>query len=313
MASVCAGCHQKLDRKKMTCAYCKNSYDLECANISIQRFLNTMTIEHKKTWKCQACNCKTPKTGNTDSCIRPPEKDSNEESDLNYNMNVTIRNKTKGLINDSTINTENLSMLGDTISTETDTYPEKSTEFILQHLSEIISSRLKENNKTIITDLQNTIQLEITKAINKLKEDIYQETNKLSLQTVQNKSQIEDINIKIENLREENKKMKKHIDELNMKVCSNIQTEYQYTPENVNNNKKIVIYGFIEYHRELNSDLHERILQMFHELFNINLNGYIEDIHRLGKYNNKIHNRPIVIELLSKRLTKYILQNSNYL
>lgn len=39
----------------MACSQCKHSYDLRCANVSIQRFNNTMTPNHKSTWKCMTC------------------------------------------------------------------------------------------------------------------------------------------------------------------------------------------------------------------------------------------------------------------
>ena len=39
--------------------------------------------------------------------------------------------------------------------------------------------RLKENNRSIITELQNTIQIELNKAISKLREDFERETSSL--------------------------------------------------------------------------------------------------------------------------------------
>lgn len=74
----------------------------------------------------------------------------------------------------------------------------------LQNLSELITSRLKENNISIIRDLQNTIQLEIDKAILKFKEDIKQKTSTLCKQTETLNNEIQIINAEIDNLKKEN-------------------------------------------------------------------------------------------------------------
>lgn len=55
----CSRCKQKLPKKEfMTCSKCRMLYDLDCANVSVQRFYNTMTNEHKKLWKCDICQKK---------------------------------------------------------------------------------------------------------------------------------------------------------------------------------------------------------------------------------------------------------------
>lgn len=83
--------------------------------------------------------------------------------------------------------------------------------------------------------------------------------------------------------------------------------EAKYTE---NNSKKIVIYGFTEYYNEPEYELHNRLINMFYEILHVDLTGYIEETCRMGRNNNKT--RPIVIELLSKKMTKYILENGNY-
>lgn len=54
----------------MTCCKCKNLYDLTCANVSEQRYRNTMTSEHKASWKCVTCISKAPKKDNTNTPVR---------------------------------------------------------------------------------------------------------------------------------------------------------------------------------------------------------------------------------------------------
>ncbi|CAB3246509.1 unnamed protein product [Arctia plantaginis] len=44
---------------------------------------------------------------------------------------------------------------------------------------------------------------------------------------------------------------------------------------------------------------------------NVDLTGYIEEVYRIGRKSS--NNRPLVIELLSKRMVKYILSNGRYL
>lgn len=47
---------------------------------------------------------------------------------------------------------------------------------------------------------------------------------------------------------------------------------------------------------------------MFRELMNININGFIESVKRMGRNGNR---RPLMIELISKRMKKYVLENAS--
>lgn len=311
MANICAGCCKEITVKQyLSCAFCKDMYDLECANVSIQRYLNTMSQTQKKSWKCQACKCKSPKMINTDSTpVRPRDHECPEQPKIviQDNNNITLRKKT--LLPNDTLDSEECSMLGDTIYTETPDPIKTSTKFEvnLDILSELITSRLKENNKQIIADLQNTIQTEINKAIQKLKEEIQQQTNGLYKQNDLIKSDLKKVNTEIEQLKKENLKLKNEIQELETKFKTPGIIHYEQ-----DNSKKIVIYGFDEYHNEPENDLNFRIVQMFHELYNIDLTGYIEDTKRIGKYVNRNNNsRPLILELLSKKMVKYIIRNSH--
>lgn len=75
--------------------------------------------------------------------------------------------------------------------------------------------------------------------------------------------------------------------------------------------KKIVLFGFPEYYKEPESVLYNRINETFRDILGVDLVGYIEATYRIGKYNDN-KNRPLVIELLSKRMAKYITENSKY-
>lgn len=98
MANKCAGClKQILNREFLTCSHCNKIYDLECANVSIQRFLNTMDKDHRKTWKCQYCICNMPKKSNINTPVRSQQtallsENGEGKDDVN---NITIRQKTQ--------------------------------------------------------------------------------------------------------------------------------------------------------------------------------------------------------------------------
>ncbi|CAK1581433.1 unnamed protein product [Parnassius mnemosyne] len=77
MATQCAGCRQKItSREYLTCALCNKTYDIDCAVVSIQRYLNIMSPTRKKKWKCPACLSKAPKGNNSN---KPVCSHENEE------------------------------------------------------------------------------------------------------------------------------------------------------------------------------------------------------------------------------------------
>lgn len=307
MAQICAGCTQDLLNKlHLRCVICNSKYDLECANISTNHFNNTMTPNNKKQWKCPSCLCKMPKMGNINTPIRPHTSTQSQQPPTpNEENNITIRRKTYPS-NDSTT-FENQSLLGDTMCLEegTPSPNNPNIKLSLQNLSEIIMMRLKENNESIITDLRNTIQTEINKAVMKITEDFEQKTKYLSKQNEQRKQEIEEINTKIENLLKENEKLKQEI-----KILSQNST-CPVTQCVESNYKKIVIYGLTEYYKEPEADLHNRIIEIFRDIQQVNLMGYIENIYRLGRNKSNV-TRPLVIELISKRMVKYIINHSHY-
>lgn len=309
MESLCAGCLKELPNKeKLTCKLCNKEYDLQCANITVTCFKKTMTLAQKKSWNCQACNCKIPKTGNINTPIRAPTNNEirliNSPSEEN---NVTIRKR----ITNSNVNTsfsQDLSLLGDTQYSEDKETPLNTIiqgELTLKNLSEMITLRLRENNKSIIAELQNTIQIEINKAITKIREDIERKTDTLSKENEQRREEIETINKNIEILTTENEKLKKEIKDL---IILKTTKQLKCTE---NNCKKIVLYGFPEYYKEPDYDQQCRLIDLCYEKLNIDLTGYIEETYRLGRNYNT--NRPLVIELISKRMAKYIVENRHCL
>lgn len=87
MASVmiCAGCRSALSNNlNLRCCICTDIYDLDCANVAEKRFLNTMTNDHKTSWKCQACRSKQPKVGNVDTPISVHSYGGQNETQLGH-------------------------------------------------------------------------------------------------------------------------------------------------------------------------------------------------------------------------------------
>lgn len=68
---TCAGCRCVIsNREYLRCSLCQEVYERKCTTVSEQRFYNTMTKEHKLSWKCDQCRSKQPKTGNSNTPVR---------------------------------------------------------------------------------------------------------------------------------------------------------------------------------------------------------------------------------------------------
>lgn len=78
----CAGCQAGIKgRQYLKCSICSQYYDLECANVTEQRFRNTFTAEHRQVWKCPLCKNKEPKHDNTNTPIRSVKVDDTKDED----------------------------------------------------------------------------------------------------------------------------------------------------------------------------------------------------------------------------------------
>jgi uncharacterized small protein (DUF1192 family) len=73
--------------------------------------------------------------------------------------------------------------------------------------------------------------------------------------------------------------------------------------------RRLVLYGLNEYDHESESTLIDRIVRVFYDIYNIDLSLQIEEVRRMGRRGPR---RPVVMELLSKRTTKYIIENAIY-
>ncbi|CAG9790407.1 unnamed protein product [Diatraea saccharalis] len=65
------GCRRTIeDRRFLYCGGCKQIYDLECADVSEQRFYNTLTKEYREAWRWVLCKSLHPKADNSNTPVR---------------------------------------------------------------------------------------------------------------------------------------------------------------------------------------------------------------------------------------------------
>lgn len=168
-----------------------------------------------------------------------------------------------------------------------------------------IRKLLQENNKSLISELKSIIQNEIQDVLAELKIEIKQsiETNKHAefqeeIQLLNKK--IQKLNYQCLSLTTETKSLQSEIER---KQYQNIATAGTETM------KTFVLHGLIENQWETEEETHDRVIYAIQDILNIDLTGYIEDISHIG---TKSLRRPVRIELISKRLTNYILKNASY-
>lgn len=332
MAKQCAGCLQEIsDRRYLTCALCHQCYDLDCANVPECRFNNTMTIEHKNLWRCQLCRSKEPKVGNSNTPIHPKQRNEetlqrenppntypeipNTPTNQKINPNITIRKKISRYTSDSselediTIRSpQGNTLLPESFQTQTDapgtSYCVIDDETIsLQKFTYI----LKQNNKYLMSELNASFQKQIESAICELKSDFQQNLEKISMTQTQTKEKLRLVDSKIALLEQkcyilqaENNKLQQDFEKI---------IKYSPNPITDNSEKVLVLHGLPENYWETENQLTDRIINIFMDILNIDLTGYIEEITYIGR---KSRMRPIKIELISKRMKKNILNNYGY-
>lgn len=68
--NTCSGCQNPIQKKNdfLICCTCKCKYDVVCANV---KNFSTMSTNLKNNWECPECLSKLPKSGNSNTPIRP--------------------------------------------------------------------------------------------------------------------------------------------------------------------------------------------------------------------------------------------------
>lgn len=284
-----------------------------------------MTREHKQSWICQACRCKMPKKDNSNTPVRQREdENTNQTSTENKKSNnITVRkpqSHTQNFTFDYSSISDDTNLLGDTIQNEnyngdlnSENVQEASikTNLIgIEHFEKLLDKKLKENKQSLISELQSLILSEVNNAICDLKIEMLEKTNTLQSEQIKQKMDIQEMNKTINMLEINNKTLQNEIEELKKCVMQskvsqpiNNLDDHKYKEDSC---KKVVLHGLTYNYWETEHELYDHVINIFQDVVNINLVPYIEDITRIGR---KGPNKPIIIELLSKKVTKFILNN----
>ncbi|XP_063628878.1 uncharacterized protein LOC134800307 [Cydia splendana] len=328
--AVCVRCEVVIpNREYLICSLCKKIYDIDCANVSSQRFYNTMTKEHKDKWTCKPCLSKPKKMESSNSLPRsqiPKPKTSTQNRTIQNSeptLNMSLRPRSalnkparhmdseSSDVGDQILNDRNIS--GDTmnssitLSTTPAPTPQRPTHALcLEDFKTILNEALEQNKQTIISDMKSIIQQEISIAINKFQEDILRRTHAITKEQTEIKKELSATTKKIQTLESENKKLETELKYIQTSINNH---KSQTSAPADNSDKKIVLHGLDELYGETELNVQGRLLNIFRDIMSVNLHGYIEDTQRIGRRGNK---RPLVIELLSKSMTRYLLQNCEF-
>ncbi|XP_061725465.1 uncharacterized protein LOC133531335 [Cydia pomonella] len=281
---ICQACYDPIDGlEELICVTCKRPYHYKCFNITTAAFMaRNYAIRHD--FRCLLCTNITSRRKNDNTPARGQLSSTLQDQD---HTNMSLDNVS---INDET----NLN-LGDTIGSPQQI--QNSQPITLDQ----ISSLLKNNNTFILTDFKKMLHTEITAAIEGLKTEFTNKHTQLTSQQESMMQQINEANSKIDSLQRENQQIKTQLAQVQMR------SNPVENPEIIKNQKKFIVYGLDEYYGEKESDLYPRLNNMFCDILNVNINSYIESAQRIGKKGNR---RPLLIELISKRMKAYILENS---
>lgn len=289
----CLACNQTIasDLELVSCIKCKDPYHYQCLGITTAVFTNENN-EIKRGWRCQSCSNITTRRKNDSTPVRNQLHDSLIDLDDTNATNVSI---------DHTFCDEsNQSLHGDTLYSQ---QPTQSPQNItLEQIGLLLDSKLKNNNATIISDLKKLIHSEINLAINQLKVEFTQKNFVISSQQEILAQKLRDTNEKIDLLQKENHLVTSQLKDLQSRLD-------RTTKANSNENQRsFVLYGLDEYYGENESDLYVRLSNMFYNILNVDINGFIETVKRVGKRGNR---RPLIVEVISKRMKNYVIKNAH--
>lgn len=292
--ALCSGCKQTIKDKRrfLICSLCKEYYDLDCANVTENRFHNIMTGDHKNKWKCQACICKMPKQNNSNTPVRTHQLINSEYDNDQSDLNITKRRKPQNIGSQSQSLTEpdidditgNTDILNISVTKPIPTENPSRDLISLDKFSQLLDTKLEKIKDSILTDIKETIQIQLADAIQKLHKDSTESSINIIKEQKEIKEQINIIDTKIKNIESQLE---------NLEISK----------------KKIVLYGLPEYQNENEYNLYDNINKIFADILDLDTNPYIEEIKRIGKRGTR---RPIEIEFISRRFAKYIVENSKH-
>lgn len=286
----CAACSVHINIGDIvSCTRCQGHYHYKCLGMT-KDYHKANIQELDLKWVCPGCKNVTRRpTRNDDTPVRSQQTHIIPD-DLEMSITTQIEN--------------DISILGNTATADepVHTTETKTSSPTLEEISVLLDQKLAKNSQLFliqISDIKATIQKEIKAAVTKLNEDITIHKNIVNIHQEKIHTDIERLNNKIQYLEKENNKLIKQIEDFNTHLVNKPSEDRK---------KKLIIYGMQEYHRETEKELEDRLQRAFYEITNVNLIGYIENATRIGRKGFK---RPIEVELLSKCMTKYLLENKH--
>lgn len=297
----CLACNQETKQTdQVECAACKGFYHYLCLNMTAAYFMGH-NDQLKRTWCCPECtnitrrrNDNSPmrsqfsaKLNDTILSVDDLPENENKTTDNMHELVSSYCNKQKYATNQSSV-----ANINDNITLET--------------IGKLLDSKLKNNNQCMFIEMKNIIKTEIHDIMEKFRSEITQKVNLISQDHKKFETAIAQTDERIKTLEIENKKLQMELRDLEVRMTT--QGKSKDEESLTNNNKKIVIYGFEELQHETDQELYERVNYVFYDLLGIHIDSYIEDLKRIGK---RGYRRPLVIEVISKRVVKYVLQNAH--
>lgn len=255
-------------------------------------------------------------------------------------LNVTQRRHQRPRYNSESSFLENTLPAGDTL---TSSGKEDTNLILLQEIRELktqitLQAQKQEARDTELVGIIKTLQMGINN-INTRHTLIEKELNALRDSITQNIHQINDLHSENNRLQQELLKVKssgspskdqnkssypssslsegtqprtdKSSDSANIpheKTFVSKQQGKQPQSHHIDNSKMLVLYGLEENEFETEADLYNRVVTAFFDITQTDLTGYIEDMTRIGYRGRR---RPLKIEFLSKRMTRYLLRSVN--
>ncbi|XP_073942432.1 uncharacterized protein [Choristoneura fumiferana] len=313
----CLACVKAVDKlEQLYCTQCNGCYHYQCVNIT-SAFYRENQPKLKTNWLCPSCGIVTRRRRRNDNTPASPagmKQSEHESNDQNVSSDVDISN----LLGDTCLMStppKNDSRAAVRVDYDEDsTNAPNSSAFCgqrtitvtLDDFKSILHEKLEMNKEEMLFEFKSIIQREIKVAIENLKTEMTQRTNALSNEQKVIKKDLTDLGQKIKILESENIKLQDEIKRIQSQLKNPINNENQ---NNDSARKKIVLHGFQELYGESEYDLLERLSYMFRDIMNVNLDGYVEELRRIGKRGNQ---RPLIIELVNKQITRYLLDNRNF-
>lgn len=232
----CYNCQNRIpNREYLICSLCKEAFDLDCANVSIQRF-NLMDKERKTQWNCSNCRKKEKNTNNYNDApavIKPDDNkkyDHTDRSEIEHNcesaVNITQRKKTP-------VNKENTTM-----------------SILEPHILNLIKAEIK---STIELSLKSSIDAILSKEFKAMKaelaalNDIKTSMEFFSSEYDRMKTELIDSKEKINDLTKQNSTLHRKLDDLSNRInimeqhSRETNIEINGIPENKSENLETIV------------------------------------------------------------------------